>query len=302
MSQPVDIDRNNISKILAKYDHVLLDCDGVVWGKDHMTPIPGVAESISTLREQGKRVLFVTNNSMHGRDSYLNKFRKLAGFEANKEDVFGVAYAAAIYLKDVAPVKGRCYLIGEKGFAQEFDEAGIPHVGVGPDCDPPTGNPERLMQIELAEDIGAVVVGYDEHFSFNKLFKAASYLSTPGCMYVATNDVERGVQLAPGRRQPIAGALTAAVSAAAKRQPIVLGKPYHYFIDCIKTKISEFNPSKTLMVGDSLKTDIPFASRNGMDSMLVLTGVSHQTDIKDAPVQPTYVAKSLAEIGEFCKK
>lgn len=75
--KPQWITKDNISSIAAKYDTLLLDCDGVLWGADHITPIEGIAKAVENLRSLGKKLLFVTNNSMHARQAYVDKFKTL---------------------------------------------------------------------------------------------------------------------------------------------------------------------------------------------------------------------------------
>ena len=92
----VNDDEGLWSRIASDVDCIVMDCDGVVWQGD--TLLPGVRESIALLRESGKRLVFVTNNSNKSRREYVHKFEKL-GISVEKEEVFSAAFAAAAYLK-----------------------------------------------------------------------------------------------------------------------------------------------------------------------------------------------------------
>ena len=289
----LEITRKNSEEFLEKYDTILLDCDGVLWGIDHVTPLPGIMDTMKRLRDMGKRVLFVTNNSMHGRNMYVDKFAKY-GFDAEYSEVFCVAYASALYLKNVANITKSVYVSGSKGMESELEQAGITFFGIGPDQDQITGDVEQLLQMELRDDIQAVLVGFDIHFNYNKIYKAASYLTNPDCLYVATNSLETGALIAPNRRQPVTGTMVAAVTAASKREPIVIGKPHCLMFECIQTMYSDIEKSRTVMIGDSLRADIQFAINNGIDSALVLTGFCDLQMVADTGILPTYYMQSLA--------
>ena len=311
-SQPlVQINKQNVNDILNCYDTILLDCDGVLWKVDHITPIPGIKEAIGQLRNRGKRLLFVTNNAMQSRESYIKKFNSLGGFTAESQDIYSVGYAAAAYLKKIAQVEGKVYMVGCTGLDTELNRLSIDHFGLGADPDPVTAHVSELMKQSFESNVGAVLVGYDEHFSFNKLFKAVSYLSREGCLYVATNDLECGVQLAPGIRLPVTGSIVAAVTAATRRQPTVIGKPHKYMLDCILAENPNLSKSRTLMIGDNLQTDIGFAKNAGIDSLLVLTGASTLADVEkqrnncpghhNLNLIPNFYVDSLADLGELLK-
>ena len=292
-----EVNDTNVCEVLEKYDTVLLDCDGVLWGTDHITPFPGIASAVKPLQTLGKQILFVTNNSMHARHAYVEKFHQ-HGFDAPAEDVFCVAYASAVFLQTIMHITGSVYVIGSPGMSEELDIAGIKNFGLGPDPDPVYENIADLLHVPLHDDVRAVLVGYDKHFHLNKLFKACSYLSDERCLYLATNDKEKSVAIAPGRRQPLTGAIVDAVTSAAKRKPEVIGKPDTHLFSCIQATHPSIDCSRTLMIGDSVPVDIGLAKAVGMDSALVLTGASSLDTVKHhAGLEPDFFMQSLAVLG-----
>lgn len=300
---PVFLNRENIRSCLDKYDTFMLDCDGTLWGADHLTEIPGMDKAIELLYTLGKRLIFVTNNSIHSNYNYKMKFQKY-GFDSKEDNIFGVAYATAVYLKDIAKIgDGLVYLVGSPGMAAELSKAGINYFGSGPDLDKPSCDPQDLLDMEFKPNVKAVVVGYDEHFHYNKLYKAASYIQDQNCLYVASNDVEISFPLGANRMQPVTGTLVKAVSLASRKEPVVVGKPHPLFLDCVLDKHPEIEKSKTIFVGDSLKADIAFAKNVGLDSLFVLTGTHNLDHMKSGEFpEPTYVLNSLADIFTLYNK
>jgi HAD superfamily hydrolase (TIGR01450 family) len=145
------------------------------------------------------------------------------------------------------------------------------------------------------------------HFNYSKLFKAASYLSKPDIHFVATNDLETSEQISKEHCQPLTGAMVSAVAAAANRKPEVIGKPHYHLMEAILDTHPQIDPKKTLMIGDSLKTDIPFAHRAGISSALVLSGDTSEERLdkllslpKSACGRmPNYVLPSVSYLAEF---
>lgn len=169
-------------QVLDSVDSVLFDCDGVIWRGDQA--IPGAPEVINSLKKAGKHVFFVTNNSTKTRKMYAEKLGKL-GFEASKDEVFGTAYCSAVYLKTVCNLQGKVYLIGSNAMKQELEAIGIESVGVGPD--PVSGGQKDWASVPLDPEVKAVLVGFDEHFSYMKLNRALQYLCNAKCQFVGTN-------------------------------------------------------------------------------------------------------------------
>ncbi|KAM8961785.1 glycerol-3-phosphate phosphatase [Pelodytes ibericus] len=282
-------------RFLASVDTVLFDCDGVLWRGDEA--IPGASELINNLKRQGKRVFYLTNNSTKTRAMYAEKLGRL-GFQAEAGEVFGTAYCTAVYLRDMAQLKGKVYLIGGTALSQELGSAGIPHLGNGPD--PVTGGFRDWAGVEKDPDVRAVVVGFDENFNYMKLNRALQYLQDPSCLFIATNTDTR-LPLEGGRTVPGTGCLVRAVETAAHRTAQVIGKPSSFIYDCVHKEYC-LDPSRTVMVGDRLDTDIQMGTSCGIRTLLTLTGFSSLQDAKayqdegSLSLVPDYYVDSVADL------
>ncbi|KAG9328971.1 hypothetical protein AGOR_G00090410 [Albula goreensis] len=287
-----------IKELLDSIDSVLFDCDGVIWRGDEA--IPGAPQVINLLKKNGKRVFFVTNNSTKTRKMYADKLAKL-GFNATEDEVFGTAYCSAVYLKTVSKVKGKVYLIGSNAMKQELESVGIDQVGVGPD--PITGTQIDWVNVALDPDVRAVVVGFDEHFSYMKLNRALQYLTNPECILVGTNTDTR-LPLEGGKAVPGTGCLLKAVETAAQRKAQVVGKPSRFMFECVASQYG-LDPARTMMVGDRLDTDILLGTNCGLKTLLTLTGVSTVADATEhlqsgcperLGMVPDYYVETIAEL------
>lgn len=185
-----------MKQLLDSVDSVLFDCDGVIWRGDQV--IPGAPRVINLLKEKGKKVFFLTNNSTKTRKMYADKMSSM-GFDVSEEDIFGTAYCCAMYLKTVCKLEGKVYLIGSNAMEQELEAVGIRQTGAGPDLI--TGKQNDWANVPLDPEVKAVVVGFDEHFSYMKLNRALQYLTQQECLFVATNRDNR-LPLEAGKAVP----------------------------------------------------------------------------------------------------
>uniref|UniRef100_A0A3Q3A122 Glycerol-3-phosphate phosphatase n=1 Tax=Kryptolebias marmoratus TaxID=37003 RepID=A0A3Q3A122_KRYMA len=260
-----------VRRLLDSVDSVLFDCDGVIWRGDQA--VPGACRVIDLLKEHGKKVFFVTNNSSKTRRMYAEKMSAL-GFGVSEEEVFGTAYCCAAYLRTVCELEGKkVYLIGSAAMAHELEAVGIRQTGVGPDH--VSGKQGDWAAVPLDPDVRAVVVGFDEHFSYMKLNRALQYLLREDCLFVGTNRDTR-LPLEGGKAVPT-GCLLQAVETAAQRRAQTVGKPNHFMFDCVASHFG-VQPERCLMVGDRLDTDILLGSNCGLKTLLTLTGVSTVAD------------------------
>lgn len=259
---------------LAKsYDVALLDLDGVVY-VGH-TAVPGAREALSAARAAGMRLAFVTNNASRTPQKVADLLTRL-GVPAAPDEVVTSAQAAARLLSERLPHGSRILLVGAEGLEQALVERGLQPV------------------LTADEHPSAVVQGYGPDVGWRNLAEAA-YAIHDGAWWVATNTdltfpTARGV--APGN-----GALVAAVRYATGSDPTVAGKPE---LPMHREGVLRTGAMRPLVVGDRLDTDIEGARRGGVDSLLVLTGVTHSVELIQAPPQrrPTFVAPDLSGLLE----
>lgn len=262
----------DIKQWLDSFDTVLTDCDGVIWVDNN--PLPQATDVINKFIENGKQLFFVTNNSTKTRPEFVAKSVKL-GFNVGVENIISTAYLAAQYLKAKSFTK-KVYVIGSTGITRELDAVGIPHIGVGPDNLQGT-LAEAVHDFTPDPEVGAVIVGFDEHFSFVKMMKAASYLNNPEVIFIGTNTDERFPM--PDCVIPGTGSMVNAVTTCAERQPTVMGKPNKYICDVLE-KQYKVDPTRTLMIGDRCNTDILLGKNCGFQTLLVETGIHKAADVK----------------------
>lgn len=287
-----------VEQLLSSVDTVLFDCDGVIWRGNQA--VPGAPQVINLLKEHGKKVLFVTNNSTKTRRMYADKMSSL-GFNVTEEEVFGTAYCCAAYLQTECRLRGKVYLLGGDAMREELEAVGIQQVGLGPDH--VSGKQSDWANVPLDPEVRAVVVGFDKHFSYMKLNRALQYLLLNDCLFVGTNRDSR-LPLEGGKAVPGTGCLLQAVETAAQRRAQTVGKPSRFMFDCLAARFG-VEPGRCLMVGDRLDTDILLGSNCGLKTLLTLTGVSTLSEAQahrdsgSAERQgmvPDYYVESIADL------
>jgi len=256
--------------LVSGYDLVAFDLDGVVYLIDR--PIAGAAEAVERLRAEGVPVAYATNNASR-RAADVAALLTGMGVSASPDEVLTSAGAAAAVLAERLPAGAPVLVVGAEALRAEVRDAG-------------------LTVVESAEDKPAAVVqGYGPDVGWKILAEAALAVRA-GAMWVATN-TDRTL---PSPRGPLPGngSLVAVLRTALDREPdLVVGKPEPALFTTAANLTGAKHP---LVVGDRLDTDIQGAVGAGMDSLLVLTGVSGPADLLVASPdrRPTYVTADLA--------
>ena len=250
----------------------LTDMDGVLVHENR--PIPGASELLEQWRNEGKPYLVLTNNSIFTpRD--LSARLKASGLIVPEDSIWTSALATADFLHSQLP-GGSAFVIGEAGITTALHEAGF---------------------IMTESDPDYVVIGETRNYSFEAITKAIRLIND-GARFIATNPDATGPS-ADGP-MPATGAISALITKATGKDPYVVGKPNPMMFRSAMNKIGAHSEN-TGMIGDRMDTDIVAGIEAGLHTILVLTGISDQTEIDRSPFRPDEILKSVADLvtGEY---
>ncbi|MFB6265963.1 MAG: HAD-IIA family hydrolase, partial [Candidatus Nanohaloarchaea archaeon] len=237
---------------LKDVENFVFDLDGTVWEWNQLRH--GVEETIEDLRERGKDIYFLTNNSLMGREAYAEKLSKL-GIDTSPGRVLPVSYIAAEVF-DEEDVR-RVYTVAEEGFRDELKKRGIEH----------------------SEEASHVAVAVDRNFSYWKAAKAAELVRKGAEFWCTSVDP---YWWAGDRYLPGAYSLAETIKLAADTESVrILGKPSEHARRIVKSEW-KLMPGNTIVIGDNMKSDMVLGNRMGYMTGLVLGGVSTEEDLNDA--------------------
>ena len=250
--------------LAERYDTFCIDLDGVVHLGDSV--IDGVPAAIAELRDRGKTVRFVTNNSRSKRSTLVEK---LAGFgiDAREAEIASSGWAAVEYVRE----RGieRVDAIATPEVEEMLDERGIALV---------------------EEDADAVLVGHDETMTYADVERAARSIYHRGAEFVAANAdgwFPTADGIAPGT-----GAIVRAVEAASRVDATVVGKPEARLFE---SALEGLSPDDAVMVGDNPHADVVGAHRAGIDAVLVDRGSGDECP---DGITPEATVSSLPDVFE----
>jgi 4-nitrophenyl phosphatase len=272
----------------------------VIWIGNEL--FPNVKQTLSYLRSQNKKLIFVSNNSTKSRRSYAQKFSKF-GISVDETEIFGSSYSAAIYLSRVLdfPKNKKVYVVGERGMEEELEAEGIAYEGGTSPSERGDFEESDFDTIVANDQIGAVLCGLDQHITYKKLAKALVYLQSPDVLFLATNT--DSTYPTHGKLFPGAGATTTMpLQYASGRKATTCGKPNQTMMDAIFARF-ELDRERTCMVGDRLDTDIQFGLQGGLGgTLLVLTGVNSLEDCEKSNIYPQYVTDGFGDFAVLEKE
>ncbi|XP_034656163.1 pyridoxal phosphate phosphatase [Drosophila subobscura] len=303
----LDLPGQQVSEWLRSFDTVLSDGDGTIWQDD--TEIEGAAAVLNALQNHhGKRVYLITNNGLKTRSELFGRAQRLGFQVPNDQHIISPTATIVDHLKqlpDFDSSKHKVYVVGNAAIGRELRENGIDSYGAG--AEEPLGKGDKwqdfamreLTKPEAADNVGAVVVGWDEHFSYCKMARACHILCrNENSAFLVTN--RDAVHKYPTVCIPGTAAFVAGIEACAGREALEMGKPNPVVLEPL-IQSGALRPQRTLMIGDCPKMDIAFARNCGMQSLLVGTG-SFPLDILQRNghlPQPDFYLPKLGDLLQF---
>jgi HAD superfamily hydrolase (TIGR01458 family) len=253
---------------------ILLDVDGVL----HVSgeAISGAAEAVSRLRENGHRLRFVTNTTVHSRVQ-LGELLRSQGIALEDDEIQTSAGAAVNVLRGKR-------VLALTMHALVHDLEGLELVGEGADA-------VLLGGADETPETGLV-------FSYMNLARAFAELELGAALYCLHRN-----KWWQTKRGPLldSGAFVAGLEYAADVEATVLGKPSaQYFAAACEAL--DADPSMTWMVGDDLESDIAGAQGVGMHTVLLRTGKFRPDVVEASRIRPTGIVSSIAQLPAWLEE
>lgn len=262
----------NRAEALARLEKVkcfVLDMDGTFYLDTEI--IPGSLEFYHGMLNSGRKILFLTNNSSHDAEHYVERLRNM-GVPVEPDMIYTSGMATAQYLNRAYP-GAKVYLMGNEFLVREFERYGITMVEDDPDV---------------------VVTGFDTTLTYEKLVKTCDFIRA-GLPYIATHPDYN----CPTRTGfiPDLGAFMALIEASTGRKAdYIVGKPYEEIVRGMLEKTG-LTREELCICGDRLYTDIATGVNAGILSVCVLTGESSREDVEASSVKPDILVERLYSIN-----
>jgi 5'-nucleotidase len=244
-----------------------MDMDGVLVHED--TAVPGADRFIARLRELGLPFLVLTNNSTYTRRDLSARLR-LSGLDVPEEALWTSALATGRFLESQRP-GGSAFVIGEAGLTTALYEAGYTMSEREPDY---------------------VVLGETRTYSFERITRAIRLIDA-GARFIATNPDPTGPP--PAGVLPATRSVAALISRATGVDPYFVGKPNPLMMRSALNAIDAHSET-TAMIGDRMDTDMVAGLEAGLETILVLTGVTTPTEAERFPYRASRIVDSVADL------
>jgi len=248
----------------------LFDLDGTIYRGERL--IPGAAETIATLRAEGRRVAFLSNKPLYTREDYARKLTQL-GIPAGPEDVINSSLVLARHLSALDP-GAPVFVIGEPPLVEELRAHGL--------------------EVRRDHRVRWVVIAFDRTFDYAKLNTALQAVRRSGARLIATNP-DRTCPTEDGEIPDCAGMIAAVEAVTERRVEVIVGKPSPIILEVALAALG-VAAGDCAIVGDRIETDIVMGKRLGLATVLVLTGITQPDDPRIAELAPDAVLGSIREL------
>jgi NagD protein len=245
----------------------LMDMDGVL--VHEANALPGADRFLARLRELDLPFLLLTNNSIYTRRDLAARLRA-SGLDVPEESIWTSAMATARFLETQRP-NGTAFVVGESGITTALYQSGYTLTDHDPDY---------------------VVLGETRTYSFERITQAIRLVGE-GARFIATNPDPTGPS--PNGPLPATGSVAALITRATGVDPYFVGKPNPLMMRTALNTL-EAHSETTAMIGDRMDTDIVAGLEAGMETILVLSGVTAGGEAERFPYRPSRIVDSVADL------
>lgn len=253
----------------------LFDMDGTLYIGDRLFDF--TAELLATIKKNGGRYMFMTNNSSKSVKDYILKLEKL-GITATKEEFITSSQATVYYLKNNHP-KARLYVCGTESLKEELRNNGF-------------------CITENTDDTDCIVMGNDTELTFKKLHDISFMLCTRELPYIATNpDYVCPTEFGS---VPDCGSVCDMIFNATGKRPIFIGKP-EALMPKLAMEITGCEKEETAVIGDRIYTDVKSGINAGTVSILVMSGETTYKILEESADKPDLVLEDCGAILDIIK-
>jgi len=245
----------------------LIDMDGVIVRGSEL--IPGADAFLDRLHQRGIKFLILTNNPLYTPVDLQHRLRRM-GVDVMADHIYTSAMATAQFLKTQNP-QGTAFVVGESGLTTALHEVGYVLTDHDPDY---------------------VVLGETNSYSYELITRAVRLVQR-GARFIATNPDPSGPS--ESGLVPACGAIAALIQTATGVAPYFVGKPNPLMMRTALRYLDEHSEN-AIMVGDRMDTDILVGTESGLETVLVLTGVTTRDMIERFPYKPIRIVDSVADL------
>ena len=258
---------------LRKHKGFICDMDGVIYHGNRL--LPGVKEFVDWLYKEDKNFLFLTNSSERSPKEHQQKLKRM-GLEVDESHFYTSALATARFISSQAPGCS-AYVIGGAGLIMALHDEGITMNDVDPDY---------------------VVIGEGNNYNYENVLKAVR-LVLRGARLIGTNSDLTG----PSEEGliPACRAMIAPIEMATGQTAYFVGKPNPLMMRTGLRNL-QVHSEDAVMIGDRMDTDIVAGIETGLDTVLVLSGVTDRNDVKKFPYRPRLILNGVGDIPGSVKE
>ncbi|XP_011201824.2 uncharacterized protein LOC105225180 [Bactrocera dorsalis] len=282
-------------EFVNSFDVVLCDCDGVLWMVS--SPLPRTGEAVNALKDDGKQVRFVSNNSLRLDEEYVNKFTRIGVKDFQANDIMHPAKSMLYYMKKhniKQPVFSLCSGHGN----ETLRHGGVDVRTLVTKEDVEIATLDKITRPE--QKMGAVLYDINLNLTYAQIAAATRYLADKDCHFIA-GGTDWLLPIKADLTLPGFCDFLDTIKRFSGREPTIVSKPAVLLGEILKDIYKLADPKRCLFVGDSLTHDVRFGLNCGFQTLLVLSGSTPIEQMWQAKAedQPHFYADSMADFIEL---